>query len=134
MWSFSQISGFTRIGESWINIGEPRNAIRSLERALELGRVKDSPRFVAHARLVSAAAYVKLNQPELACTIASEVFASFPQDFYTIERRARDLFDAFDSRKQSAEVASLREEFRYYVETSGARFAVDSGPYGGDAD
>ena len=127
MWSFSRISGFTRLGESWISLGMPGKAIEAIDQALASADSSKGPRFGAHARLISASARAMNGQPDVACAIASEVFASFPQDFYTIEKRALEFFEIIRKRPGCDEMSRLEEEFRYYLEISGSRFRIGSG-------
>ncbi len=120
-WSFSQISGFTRIAESWLDVDMPRQALNAIDHAMSVSAAQANPRLVAHARLISSAAQVRLGDVDGACETASEVFASNPQDFHTIAQHAKPLFVRLSSFENSTHVIALRAEFDHYLRQAPSR-------------
>jgi transcriptional regulator with XRE-family HTH domain len=114
-WSFSQISAFTRIAESWLEIDRPSQAMSAAEHALQVSGINGNPRLVAHARLIQCAAQVSLGNVDVACEAASEVFALTPQDFNTIAAHAKPLFQRLRAMSSSAHVVQLKSEYEHYL-------------------
>lgn len=114
-WSFSQISAFTRIAESWLEIDMPGEAVPVAQHALEISGANGNPRLTAHARLILCAAEAGMGNIDAACEGASEVFASTPQDFHTVAAHAKPLFSRLQVRSSSPHVVQLKAEYEHYL-------------------
>lgn len=114
-WSFSQLSGFTRIAESWLEVEMYAEAQEAANRALARSDGSSSPRLVGHARLALSAAKVGLGHLEAGCEEAADVFASGPQDFHTVAAHTRPLLSLLAPVRDSSPVARLRQEYDLYL-------------------
>jgi len=114
-WSFSQVSAFTRIAESWLEIDQSHEAMSAAEHALQISGAEGNLRLMSHARLIQCAAQVGLGNIDVACGTASEVFAATPQDFHTVAAHAKPLFARLRLFPDSPHVVQLKAEYEHYL-------------------
>jgi tetratricopeptide (TPR) repeat protein len=116
-WSFSQVSGFTRIAEAWLELGMSSEAIGAAQHATHVADANLNPRLAAHAELIMAASQAQLGNIDGACEIASTVFAKNLQDFHTVAVHAKPLLTRLADFEDSPVVSQLLVEFDHYLRT-----------------